>query len=132
MPGKFSNAHEVIYNQQFQLKADAAPDWGGNAEYTNPEQALAAAVSSCHLMTFLALAAKTKWPVASFSDRAVAYLGKNAKGLMSVTKIDLHPVVEFDLGFEVSDEDLKKMHHRAHRYCFIANTLDSSVEINIH
>jgi organic hydroperoxide reductase OsmC/OhrA len=132
LPGQFSNAHEVIYNQQFQLKADAAPDWGGNAEYTNPEQALAAALSSCHLMTFLALAAKTKWPVASFSDHAVAHLGKNAKGQMSVIKIDLHPVVEFDPGFEVSDENLKKMHDRAHRYCFIANTLDSSVEINIH
>ena len=131
LPGKFSNAHDVNYNEQFQLKADAAPDWGGNAEYTNPEQALAAALSSCHLMTFLALAAKVKWPVASFTDHAVAYLGKNAKGQMSVTKIDLHPVVEFDSGFEVSADELKKMHDRAHRYCFIANTLDASVEINI-
>ncbi|MFT5550165.1 MAG: organic hydroperoxide reductase OsmC/OhrA [Candidatus Azotimanducaceae bacterium] len=132
LPGQFSNLHDVTYNQQFQLKADAAPDWGGNAEYTNPEQALAAALSSCHLMTFLALAAKVKWPVASFSDHAVAHLGKNAKSQMSVTKIDLHPTVEFDPGFEVSDEELKNMHDRAHRYCFIANTLDSSVEINIH
>jgi organic hydroperoxide reductase OsmC/OhrA len=131
LPGKFSNAHDVNYNKQFQLKADAAPDWGGNAEYTNPEQALAAALSSCHLMTFLALAAKVKWPVASFTDHAVAYLGKNTKGQMSVTKIDLHPVVEFDSGFEVSADELKKMHDRAHRYCFIANTLDASVEINI-
>jgi organic hydroperoxide reductase OsmC/OhrA len=132
LPGQFSNAHDVTYNQQFQLKADAAPDWGGNAEYTNPEQALAAALSSCHLMTFLALAAKAKWPVASFNDHAVAHLGKNSKGQMSVTKIDLHPTVEFDSGFEVSEDELKKMHDRAHRYCFIANTLDSSVEINIH
>jgi len=132
LPDQIPNAHDVIYNQQFQLKADAAPDWGGNVEYTNPEQALAAALSSCHLMTFLALAAKSKWPVASFNDHAVAHLGKNAKGQMSVTRIDLHPVVEFDAGFKVNDDELKKMHDRAHRYCFIANTLDSSVEINIH
>jgi organic hydroperoxide reductase OsmC/OhrA len=78
------------------------------------------------------LAAKTKWPVASFTDHAVAHLGKNAKGQMSVTKIDLHPVVEFDAGFEVSADALQKMHDRAHRYCFIANTLDASVEINIY
>ncbi len=132
MPGQFSNAHDVNYNQQIRVKADAAPDWGGNAEYTNPEQALAAAVSSCHLMTFLALAAKTKWSVASFTDHAVAHLGKNAKGQISVTRIDLHPVVEFDLGFNVSADELQKMHERAHRYCFIANTLDASVEINIY
>jgi organic hydroperoxide reductase OsmC/OhrA len=129
--GEYSNAHEVTYNDKYKINVDAAPDWGGNAANTNPEQALAAALSSCHLMTFLALAEKAKWPVASFSDHAVAHLGKNPKGKMSVTKIDLHPVVEFDEGFEVSTEEMAKMQDRAHRYCFIANTLAESVEINI-
>ena len=61
----------------------------------------------------------------------MAHLGKNAKGLMSVTRIDLHPVVQFDTGFEVDVAELAKMQDRAHRYCFIANTLADSVEINI-
>jgi organic hydroperoxide reductase OsmC/OhrA len=129
--GKFSNAHTVRYNDSHEVRADAAPDWGGDPENTNPEQALAAAVSSCHMMTFLALAAKSKWPVASFHDRAIAHLGKNAKGQMSVTRIDLHPVVRFDPGFTVEEAKLAQMHDRAHRYCFIANTLADSVEINI-
>lgn len=34
--GKYSNSHEIIYNDQFQLKADAAPDWGGDITNTNP------------------------------------------------------------------------------------------------
>ncbi len=130
-PGKFSNKHSVRYNDSNELQVDAAPDWGGDASSTNPEQALAAAVSSCHMMTFLALAAKTGWPVASFEDCAVAHLGKNVKGQMSVTRIDLHPVIRFDNGFTVEDAKLEEMHHRAHRYCFIANTLAESVEINI-
>jgi organic hydroperoxide reductase OsmC/OhrA len=130
-PGKYSNAHTVSYNPANRLLADAAPGWGGDPERTNPEQALAAALSSCHMMTFLALAAKANWPVASFKDRAVAYLGKNARGQMSVARIDLHPVVRFDDGFEVDDTDLEKMHTRAHRYCFIANTLSDSVEVNV-
>jgi organic hydroperoxide reductase OsmC/OhrA len=130
-PGKYSNAHEVRYNDTYELQADAAPDWGGDPANTNPEQALAAALSSCHMMTFLALAAKAKWPVRSFQDRAVAYLGKNAKGQMSVTRVDLHPVVGFDPGFSVDASELETMQHRAHRYCFIANTLADSVEINI-
>ena len=129
--GKYSNVHTVRYNDSNDLKVDAAPDWGGNPENTNPEQALAASLSSCHMMTFLALASKVKWPVASFRDRAVAHLGKNARGQMSVTRVDLHPEVQFDEGFSVDSADLEKMHDRAHRYCFIANTLADSVEINI-
>lgn len=51
---------------------------------------------------------------------------------MSVTRIDLHPEVEFDAGFAPGAEDLRRMQDRAHRHCFIANTLAGSVEINIH
>ncbi len=130
-PGKYSNAHTVQFNDRFELLVDAAPDWGGAADNTNPEQALASALSSCHMMTFLALAAKSGWPVASYHDHAEAHLGKNAKGQMSVTRIDLNPVVRFDTGFSVDDAALAQMQDRAHRYCFIANTLAESVEINI-
>lgn len=130
--GKFSNAHSVQYNRSHELQVDAAPDWGGDPDHTNPEQALAAALSSCHMMTFLALCAKAAWPVASYHDYAEAHLGKNAKGQMSVTRIDLNPVVRFDTGFSVSDAQLGEMQHRAHRYCFIANTLAESVEINVN
>lgn len=129
--GKYSNAHTVQYGDRYDLMVDAAPDWGGDPANTNPEQALAAALSSCHMMTFLALAAKAGWPVASYHDHAVAHLGKNPKGQMSVTKIDLHPVVRFDIGFVVEDAKLAEMQDRAHRYCFIANTLADSVEVNI-
>ncbi len=129
--GTYSNEHTVQYNNRYDLLVDSAPDWGGNPDNTNPEQALASALSSCHMMTFLALAAKAGWPVASYHDYAEAHLGKNPKGQMSVTRIDLHPVVRFDTGFIVSAEELEQMQDRAHRYCFIANTLADSVEINI-
>jgi len=112
-PGKFSSEHQVTYNEQYKVIADTAPDWGGSANNTNPEQALAASVNS-------------------YIDHAVAHLGKNSKKQMVVNRIDLNPVVSFDSGFEVSDEELAKMHDRAHRYCFIANTLDSEVEVNIN
>lgn len=131
-PAKYSNAHTVQYNSSYDVQVDAAPDWGGDPANTNPEQALASALSSCHMMTFLALAAKADWPVASYHDYAVAHLGKNARGQMSVTRIDLHPVVRFDTGFSVDDAKLAEMQDRAHRYCFIANTLADSVEININ
>ena len=129
--GQYSNAHTVQYNNSYDVQVDSAPDWGGDPGNTNPEQALASALSSCHMMTFLALAAKVGWPVATYHDYAEAHLGKNPKGQMSVTRIDLHPVVRFDTGFSVSGKELEEMQDRAHRYCFIANTLADNVEINI-
>lgn len=72
--GKYANAHKVVYNDASELTVDAAPDWGGDPINTNPEQALAASLSSCHMMTFLSLVAKAKWPVAAYSDHAVAHL----------------------------------------------------------
>lgn len=130
-PGAYSAEHTVQYTNSIDLLADAAPDWGGDPANTNPEQALAAALSSCHMMTFLALCAKAGWPVASYHDYAEAHLGKNPQGQMSVTRIDLHPVVRFDTGFAVTEAEMDEMQDRAHRYCFIANTLADSVEVNV-
>ena len=129
--GQYSAEHTVQYNNSNEVMVDAAPDWGGKPENTNPEQALASALSSCHMMTFLALAAKAGWPVASYYDNAEAHLGKNAKGQMSVTRIDLHPVVRFDTGFIIEAAELAQMQDRAHRYCLIANSLADDVEVNI-
>ncbi len=130
-PGAYSNEHTVHFNSSTDIDVDSAPDWGGDPANTNPEQALASALSSCHMMTFLALCAKAGWPVASYRDHAVAQLGKNPKGQMSVTRLDLHPVVQFDSGFSVGDDEMKQMQDRAHRYCFIANSLADYVEVNI-
>jgi len=129
---EYSTEHIIKYNDLYEVQFDAAPEWGGNPLNTNPEQALAAAVSSCHMMTFLALAAKVKWPVASFKDRAEAYIDKDPRGKMCVSIIELNPVVEFDEGFEVSQDELEKMHDRAHRYCFVANSLADHVQIKIN
>ncbi len=90
-PEKFSSEHEITYNEHYKVMSDTAPAWGGSANNTNPEQALAASLSSCHMMTFLALAAKTKWPVSSYTDHAVGHLGKNSKKQMVVNRIDLNP-----------------------------------------
>ena len=130
-PGKYSNKHEIIFTPDVKILADAAPDWKGSEANTNPEQTLAASLSSCHMMTFLALAAKMKWPVSGYQDKAIATLGKNSKGLMSVTKIQLNPKVEFSEGFTVDNDEMEEVQDRAHRYCFIANALSEDVEVTI-
>ena len=129
---KYSTDHKIKINDEILLNAGSAAEYGGSPNNLNPEQALAAAISSCHMMTFLALAAKMKWPVITYEDKAVAYLGKNSKGNMSVNKIELNPKITFQNNFSVSDEEMTKMQDRSHRYCFIANSLSEEVEIVIN
>ena len=131
-PGNYSNEHQISFTPNIKITADSAPDWNGNALNTNPEQTLAASLSSCHMMTFLALAAKMSWPVVSYNDNAVATLGKNSKGQMSVTRIELSPIVTFSDKFSVNPDEMKKIQDRAHRYCFIANSLSEEVKVLIN
>ena len=131
-PGSYSVDHIITVNNDLSLPGSSAPDYGGNENNLNPEQGLAAAMSSCHMMTFLALAAKIKWPVINYADKAIAFLGKNSKGKMSVTKIELNPIITFKDNFEVSQNEMTKMQDRSHRYCFIANTLSEEVKIIIN
>mgnify|MGYP001158459506 CR=1 FL=1 len=130
--GEYLTEHTILVNEHISFKAGSAPDYGGNKENMNPEQSLAAAISSCHMMTFLALAAKMKWPVVSYYDKASAFLGKNSKGKMCVNKIELNPIIKFENDFSVSNEEMEKMKERSHRYCFIANSLSEEVEIIIN
>ena len=131
-PGKYSPDHMIFVNDDISMPSSAAPDYGGNKNSLNPEQGLAASISSCHMMTFLALAAKMKWPVINYKDKAVAFLGKNSKGKMCVTKIELNPQITFKNNFEVSKEEMIKMQDRSHRYCFVANSLSDEVEVKIN
>ena len=130
-PGKYSNQHEIIFTPNMKIIADSAPDWRGSELNCNPEQTLAASLSSCHMMTFLALTAKMSWPVTGYKDNVIAILVKNSKGQMSVTKIELNPKVEFSDGFSADSEEMKKVQERAHRYCFIANSLSDEVKVII-
>ena len=84
------------------------------------------------MMTFLALAAKMRWPVSSYTDNAIATLGKNSKGKMSVTCIELNPKIKFTNNFSVDTLKMKEVQERAHRYCFIANSLSEEVIVKIN
>ena len=131
-PGKYSTYHNIRINDKINIQADSASSYGGSIDNMNPEQSLAASLSSCHMMTFLALAAKFKWPVKNYKDKAISYLGKNNKGRMYVNKIELNPQIIFDNDFTISDDEMHKMKERSHKYCFIANSLSKDVEIKIN
>jgi organic hydroperoxide reductase OsmC/OhrA len=105
------------------IKASAAPDYLGKAELVNPEEAFAASLASCHMLTFLAIASMKKYTVATYEDNAVAILGKNEKLKMAVTTMYLRPNIRFT-GDNIPDKTIiDEMHYRAHQECFIANSV---------
>ncbi|MBI2380452.1 MAG: OsmC family protein [Gammaproteobacteria bacterium] len=127
-PELYDRSHRIRFGGGQEIHGSAAPEYFGKAEYANPEETLAASVSACHMLTFLALCAKKRLPVASYRDEAVAELGKNAAGKLCVTRIVLHPEVRF-AGEAPGPEALAQLHERAHGACFIANSISAEVAI---
>lgn len=109
------------------VQGSSAPGYSGNPEMSNPEEALLAALSSCHLLTFLTVAALKRLVVDSYEDDPLAELGKNDKGRMMVSRLILRPRVTFG-GATIPDEHtVRELHRKAEENCFIGNSLLSSV-----
>jgi organic hydroperoxide reductase OsmC/OhrA len=99
------------------------------AEAVDPEEALVAALSSCHMLTFLYVAAKQGFVVDSYEDQAVGAMTKNEAGKMWVSKITLHPAIAFSGDKRPTSEQLDALHHLAHDECYIANSVKSEVVV---
>ncbi|QYJ79764.1 OsmC family protein [Shewanella acanthi] len=127
--GEFCRDHQITFGSGQTIQASSAPEYKGNEQFINPEESLLAALSSCHMLTFLAIAHLKRLPVKSYVDDATAELGKNEAGKLAVTKMVLTPKVVFADGIEVSDDVLEKIHEKAHANCFIANSLATEVQI---
>ena len=94
----------------------------------DPEEALVAATSSCHMLFFLSLAAQRGYVIDDYRDDAVGELGKNAAGRLAMTRIVLRPRIVF-AGEAPSPEALAALHHDAHERCYIANSLTADVVV---
>lgn len=128
-PESYNRDHLVTFPNGETVHGSSAVDYFGNANCVDPESLLVAALSNCHMLTFLAVANKQKMRVLSYRDEAVGSLGKNAEGRLAVTKIVLNPKVEFEADNSPDAATLAKMHERAHKACFIANSIQAEVEV---
>ena len=124
----YNRAHEWRFHS-VTIPASAAPGFRGDATMVNPEEAFVASLSSCHMLTFLALAATKRFSLDSYTDEAVGYLEKNDKGRLAVTRVLLRPQVQWSPGISVSPADLDSLHHQAHEGCFIANSVKTDVTV---
>jgi organic hydroperoxide reductase OsmC/OhrA len=94
----------------------------------DPEEALIASASSCHMLWFLSLARDSGFDVSSYSDKAVGTMGRIAPGRIGITRIVLRPRIAF-AGRQPDTGELERLHHEAHEKCFVANSLKSEIVV---
>lgn len=125
----YNRDHVLVFEGGARVPASAAPAYRGNPAHVNPEEGLVAALSSCHMLTFLAGAAKKQFVVDHYSDHAVGFLEKNQKGKLAITRVVLHPRVAFGGTTRPTPEQIAALHERAHGECFIANSVTTEVTV---
>jgi len=124
----FSRDHTwAVKEGRVTVPASSAPAYLGNPARMDPEDALVAAVAGCHMLTFLAIAAKKRLVVEAYSDAATGWLEPDEAGQLAITRVVLRPVVRFAAGQAPSAEDYARLHEKAHRGCFIANSVKATV-----
>ena len=127
---RYSRGHQWTFDGGVTFRASSSPhvvprfsDPAG----VDPEEAFVASLSSCHMLSFLYVAAKRGFVVDSYSDTATGEMGKNATSGSFVAKVVLHPRVVFSGAKGPTEAEHNDMHHAAHEGCFIANSVITDV-----
>jgi organic hydroperoxide reductase OsmC/OhrA len=121
----YTRNHTIAFkNGQETAIFSASPAYKGDASKADPEDLLVAALSSCHMLSFLAICTKKKLTVKSYEDDAVGFL-ENEGGKLWMTRVILRPKVAID----TDAETLAQIHHLAHEACFIANSVKTDISV---
>jgi organic hydroperoxide reductase OsmC/OhrA len=130
---KFSRGHQWSFDGGVTVAGSSSPLSVkvpySRADAVDPEEALVAALSSCHMLTFLFFAAKGGYVVDSYVDDAVGVMTKNERGKLFVSKTTLRPRIAFAGAKQPSAAELDQLHHHAHEECYIANSVLTEVVI---
>lgn len=132
--GRYSRAHDWRFDGGAVVRGSSAPSNIvpvplSDPAAVDPEEALVAAVSSCHMLFFLAYAARGGFVIDSYRDEAVGVLGKDERGKMSITTVTLRPAVVFSGPTQPDAAAIDDLHRRAHEACYIANSIRAEVTV---
>ncbi|HEX6789949.1 MAG TPA: OsmC family protein [Candidatus Krumholzibacteria bacterium] len=129
---KYSRGHRWQFDGGIDVPGSASPHVVplpySVAEAVDPEEAFVASLSSCHMLSFLYLAAKQKLVVDSYRDDAVGVMRKNESGRLAITRVTLRPEVRFGGDTQPTTERILALHHAAHDECFIAASVKTDVQ----
>jgi organic hydroperoxide reductase OsmC/OhrA len=125
----YDRTHRWTFDGGVTVTASAAPAYRGRAELVDPEEALVASIASCHMLTFLAIAARRRLVVDRYEDEAVGFLEKNAEGRLAITRVVLRPRIRFSGARTPDAAELEKLHELSHDQCFIANSVRTEIAV---
>lgn len=126
----YNRAHDVLFKGgAVVLAASSAPEFRGDDDRVDPEEAFVASLSGCHMLTFLAICARRRLVPDAYDDEATGWLEKGEGGKLWMTRVLLRPRVRFADGMKVNETELTALHHQAHADCFIANSVKTAVSV---
>jgi len=130
---KYSRAHRWKFDGGLEVPGSSSPHSVrvpmSDPAAVDPEEAFVAALSSCHMLWFLAIAAARGFVVDSYEDSAVGVLSRSPAGKMAMTSVTLRPVIVFE-GRQPSGDEIDAMHHEAHEECYIASSVTAEIHVS--
>lgn len=128
---RYSRKHLLRFDGGIEVPGSSSPHVVplpmSEAAAVDPEEAFVAALSSCHMLWFLAIAANRQFCVDRYFDAATGVMEKSAAGKMMMTVVTLQPEIHFSGAKIPTHADIERMHHKAHEECFIANSVKTEV-----
>ena len=128
---RYSRGHMWQFDGGIDMPASASPHVVplpmSVSAAVDPEEAFVAALSSCHMLWFLSIAAKRGFVVENYRDEAVGIMAKDAAGKLAMTQVTLRPTVMFVREHSPSRSEFEAMHHESHEQCFIASSVKTDV-----
>ena len=132
LKGSYSREHTWTFDGGVTVPASPSPTSVkppySNAANVDPEEAYVAAISSCHMLTFLWVAARRGFVIDSYEDNAVGEMDESGSKPW-VSKITLDPRIEWSGDTHPTADEIAEMHHAAHEGCYIANSIKSEVVV---
>ncbi len=129
---KYSRGHRWHFDDGVSVPASASPHVVKKefvvTAAVDPEEALVAALSSCHMLFFLSYVSSAGYIAESYEDASEGVLEKGIDGRVMMTRVTLHPVVTFG-GKGPSQSEFDAWHHKAHEECYVANSVRSEIVV---
>ena len=129
---RYSRAHSWTFDGGAVVPGSSSPAGVpvplSDASAVDPEEAIVASLSSCHMLWFLAFAANAGLVVDSYRDAASGELDKNAAGARYLARVALRPVTAFS-GRQPDQAELDALHHSAHEHCEMAHSVRAEITI---
>jgi len=134
LKGQYSREHTWTFDGGMTIPASPSPHvvpapWS-NPAHVDPEEAFVAAISSCHMLTFLWLASRRGFQIDSYEDDAAGVMTKNGNGVPWISSVTLNPKIIFSGEKIPATRDKNELHHAAHEQCFIANSVKTEIVIH--